>query len=115
MNKTTLLNVAAALAASAVLTDAARAAVHSRPNPANGLEQRVEHLRQAAWAVLERSGPIPSDAVARAWGNGRGRAWGNGGRAWGNGGGFANGASRSFANGGGGGFANGARRGFANW
>ena len=110
MNKTTLLSVAAALAASAVLTDAARAAVHSRPNPANGLEQRVEHLRQAAWAVLERSGPIPSDAVARAWGNGRGRAWGNGGRAWGNGG-----ARRGFANGGGGGFANGYRGGFANW
>ena len=82
--------------------------MHSRPNPANGLEQRVEHLRQAAWAVLERSGPIPPDAVARAWGNG-------GGRAWGNGGGFANGASRSFANVGGGSFANGARQGFANW
>ena len=115
MNKTTLLSVAAALAASAVLTDAARAAVHSRPNPANLLEQRVEQLRQAAWSVLERSGPSQPDAIARAWGNGGGRAWGNGGRAWGNGGGFANGGGRSFANGGGGSFANGHHRGFANW
>lgn len=100
MNKTTLLSVAAALAASAVLTDAARAAVHSRPNPANLLEHRVEQLRQAAWSVLERSGPSQPDAIARAWGNG---------------GGFANGGGRSFANGGGGSFANGHHRGFANW
>lgn len=108
MNKTTLLTVAAALAASAVLCESSRAAVHRQPDGANALEQRIEKLNPEAWAALDPASRQAPDRLARAWGNGGGRAWGNGGRAWGNGG-------RGFANGGGGGFANGYRGGFANW
>ncbi|MEB3158260.1 MAG: GrrA/OscA1 family cyclophane-containing rSAM-modified RiPP [Synechococcus sp.] len=116
MTKTTLLTLAAALAASAVLCESSRAAVHSRPDGSNVLEQRIESLGPAAWAALEKASPTSPELLARAWGNGGGRAWGNGGRAWGNGGGGAWGnGGRAFANGGGGGFANGYRGGFANW
>ena len=44
MNKTTLLTVAAALAASSVLCESSRAAVHRQPDGANALEQRIERL-----------------------------------------------------------------------
>ena len=43
MNKTTLLTVAAALAASSVLCESSRAAVHRQPDGANP-EQRIERL-----------------------------------------------------------------------
>lgn len=108
MKKTTLISLAAALAASAVLCESSRAAVHSEPDAANALEQRIQKLDRQAWAAFDQTSPQAPDLLARAWGNGGGRAWGNGGRAWGNGGrGFANGANV--------GFANGYRGGFANW
>ena len=103
MNKTTLLSVAAALAASAVLCESSRAAVHSQPDVANALEQRIQKLIPQAWASQDADDSRGPDLLARAWGNGGGRAWGNG-----HGRGFANG-------GGGGGFANAYRGGFANW
>jgi len=102
MNKTTLLTLAAALAASSVLCESSRAAVHSQPDGSNALEQRVQKLGAQALAVQGDQLPQPPDYLARAWGNGGGRAWGNG-------------HGRGFANGGGGGFANAYRGGFANW
>ena len=103
MNKTTLLSLAAALAASAVLCESSRAAVHSQPDASNALEQRIQKL--GSQALASQGDPVSQslDLLARAWGNGGGRAWGNG-----RGRGFANG-------GGGGGFANAYRGGFANW
>jgi len=103
MNKTTLLTLAAAFAASSVLCESSRAAVHSQPDGSNALEQRVQKLGAQALAVQGDQLPQPPDYLARAWGNAGGRAWGNG-----HGRGFANG-------GGGGGFANAYRGGFANW
>ena len=44
MNKTTLLTVAAALAASSVLCESSRAEGHSQPDGANAIEQRIERL-----------------------------------------------------------------------
>ena len=103
MDKTTLLSLAAALAASAVLCDSTRAAVHSQPDPSNALEQRIQKFGSQAWAAQGDQLPQPPDLLARAWGNGGGRAWGNG-------------RGRGFANGGGGRtFANAYRGGFANW
>ncbi|WP_071961536.1 GrrA/OscA1 family cyclophane-containing rSAM-modified RiPP [Synechococcus sp. RS9916] len=103
MNKTTLLTVAAALAASSVLCESSRAAVHRQPDGANALEQRIERLNPEAWAALDPALPQAPDLLARAWGNGGGRAWGNG-----RGRGFANGGGRR-------GFGNAYRGGFANW
>ncbi len=103
MNKTTLVSLAAALAASAVLCESSRAAVYSTPDHDNALEQRIQRLDREAWASLNGGASTAPDLLARAWGNGGGRAWGNG-----RGRGFANG-------GGGGGFANAYRGGFANW
>jgi len=94
MNKTTLLTLAAALAASSVLCESSRAAVHSQPDGSNALEQRVQKLGAQALAVQGDPLPQPPDYLARAWGNGEGRAC---------------------ANGGGRGFANAYRGGFANW
>ena len=103
MNKTTLLTVAAALAASSVLCESSRAAVHRQPDGANALEQRIERLNPEAWAALDPALPQAPNLLARAWGNGGGRAWGNG-------------RGRGFANGGGSrGFGNAYRGGFANW
>ena len=103
MNKTTLVTLAAALAASAVLCESSRAAVHSAPDGSNALEQRIQRLDRQAWSSLDQDSAKVPDLLARAWGNGGGGAWGNG-----RGRGFANG-------GGGGGFANAYRGGFANW
>jgi len=102
MNKTTLLTLAAALAASSVLCESSRAAVHIQPDGSNALEQRIQKLGAQALAVQGDQLPQPPDYLARAWGNGGGRAWGNG-------------HGRGFANGGGGVFANAYRGGFANW
>ena len=102
MNKTTLLTFAAALAASSVLCESSRAAVHRLPDAGNALEQRIERLNPEAWAALDPEARQAPDLLARAWGNGGGRAWGNG-------------RGRGFANGGGGGFGNAYRGGFANW
>ena len=102
MNKTTLLSLAAALAASSVLCESSRAAVHSQPDTSNALEQRIQKIDHQAWSDLDHEPPQTPPLVARAWGNGRGRAWGNG-------------RGRGFANGGGGGFGNAYRGGFANW
>ena len=93
MNKTTLLSLAAALAASAVLCESSRAAVHSQPDGSNALEQRVQKLGAQALAVQGDPLPQPPDSLARAWGNGGGRAWGNG-----RGRGFANAYRGGFAN-----------------
>ncbi len=103
MHKTTLLSLTAALAASTVLCEASRAAVHSPPDPANALEQRIQKLDLQSWTAHGLGGFSSSDLFARVWGNGGGRAWGNG-------------RGRGFANGGGSrGFANAYRGGFANW
>ena len=92
----------AALAASSVVCESSRAAVHRQPDGANALEQRIERLNPEAWAALDPALPQDPDLLARAWGNGGGRAWGNGrGRGFANGGG-----SRGFGNAYRGGFAN---------
>ena len=61
MHKTTLLSLTAALAASTVLCEASRAAVHSPPDPANALEQRIQAPTEATSALAHRltSGAMP--------------------------------------------------------
>lgn len=107
--------MAAILASTSVLTSASYSAVHSWPDSANVLEQRIEKFSNDAWTALAQSDPNQSNLISRYWGNGGGRRWGNGGgrhRFWGNGGRpvrrWGNFPSPRV-------FLNGPRRGFANW
>ena len=105
-----LLSLFTVLASSALLSQAAQAAVFSTPDLRNPIEARIKTIQQGDWStLLDEMGQVPLDGeeVAGKWGNGnKNKSWKNGGKnnKW------KNGNNKSFKNGGGwknGGFRNG--------
>jgi rSAM-associated Gly-rich repeat protein len=112
-----LLHLLTAIAAAALFTKTAEAAVYQAPDLRNPLEGRIQALREGSGQALfnPNTSSAPSDINPAGdtqiswWGNGGGRGWGNGGfrRAWGNGGGDGSWRINSGGWGNGGGWING--------
>jgi len=104
-----LLSLFTVLASSALLSQAAQAAVFSTPDLRNPIEARIKTIQQGDWStLLDEMGQVPlnGEEVAGKWGNGKNKNWKNGG----NNNKWKNGKNKSFKNGGGwknGGFRNG--------
>jgi rSAM-associated Gly-rich repeat protein len=115
-----LLSLFTVLASSALLSQAAQAAVFSTPDLRNPIEARIKTIQQGDWStLLDEMGQVPLDGeeVAGKWKNGKNKNWKNGGnnnkwkngknKAFKNGGGWKNGGFRNGGGWGNGGFRNG--------